>query len=126
MSPVGQDLRYSLRALRKSPGFAAAAVGILTLGIGANTALFSVVDAVLLRPLPFPEPGRMMRLEEAPPPPAASLKAASPADYFDWRGQSHSFAALAAYRGGSFTRTGGAGAPGALGPPPAGALFSLL
>jgi hypothetical protein len=50
--------------------------------------------------LPFPEPGRMTRLEEVPPPPAESSKAASPANYFDWRGQSHSFAALAAYRGG--------------------------
>jgi len=66
MSTVVQDLRYSLRTLRKSPGFSAAAVGILALGIGANTALFSVVDAALLRPLPFPEPGRMMRLEEVP------------------------------------------------------------
>jgi predicted permease len=107
MSTVVQDLRYSLRTLRKSPGFTAAAVGILALGIGANTALFSVVDAVLLRPLPFPEPERIMRLEEAPPPPAESLRAASPADYFDWRAQSHSFAALAAYRGGSLTWTGG-------------------
>src|SRR6185369_2903311 len=108
MSTLGQDLRYSLRTLRKSPGFSAAAVGILALGIGANTALFSVVDAALLRPLPFPEPGRMMRLEEVPPPPAAVFgKAASPANYFDWRGQSHSFAALAAYRGGSLTLTGG-------------------
>ena len=109
MSTLGQDLRYGLRTLRKSPGFAAAAVGILALGIGANSALFSVVDAVLLRPLPFPEPGRMMRLQETPPPPTASLRAASPADYFDWRAQSHSFAALAAYRGGSLTLTGGQG-----------------
>ena len=107
MNTVGQDLRYSLRTLRKSPGFAVAAVGILALGIGANTALFSVVDAALLRPLPFPAPERMMRLEEAPPPPAESFRAASPADYFDWRAQSHSFAALAAYRGGSLTLTGG-------------------
>jgi predicted permease len=108
MNAVGQDLRYSIRTLRKSPGFAAAAVGILALGIGANTALFSVVDAALLRPLPFPEPGRLMRLEEVPPPPAVVFgKAASPANYFDWRGQSHSFAALAAYRGGSLTLTGG-------------------
>jgi predicted permease len=108
MSTLAQDLRYSLRTLRKSPGFAAAAIGILALGIGANTALFSVVDAALLRPLPFPEPGRMMRLEEVPPPPAVVFgKAASPANYFDWRGQSHSFAALAAYRGGSLTLTGG-------------------
>jgi putative ABC transport system permease protein len=108
MSAVGQDLRYSLRTLRKSPGFAAAAVGILALGIGANTALFSVVDAVLLRPLPFPEPGRMMRLQEAPPPPAepGSAGPVSPANYLDWRGQSHAFAALAAYRGGSLTWTG--------------------
>ncbi len=107
MNTVGQDLRYSLRTLRKSPGFTAAVVGILALGIGANTALFSVVDAALLRPLPFPEPGRMMHLEEVPPPPAESTKAASPANYFDWRGQSRSFAALAAYRGGSLTLTGG-------------------
>ena len=107
MTTVGLDLRYSLRTLRKSPGFAAAAIGILALGIGANTALFSVVDAVLLRPLDFPEPERIMRLEEAPPPPAESFRAASPADYFDWRVQSHSFAALAAYRGGSLTLTGG-------------------
>lgn len=62
MSTVAQDLRFSFRTLRKSPGFAAAAVGILALGIGANTALFRLVDAVLLRPLPFPEPGQMMRL----------------------------------------------------------------
>ncbi|HEV7785208.1 MAG TPA: ADOP family duplicated permease, partial [Thermoanaerobaculia bacterium] len=108
MSTVGQDLRYSLRTLCKSPGFAVAAVGILALGIGANTALFSVVDAVLLRPLPFPEPGRMMRLQEAPPPPAEAMRAGpvSPANYLDWRGQSHVFAALAAYRGGSLTLTG--------------------
>jgi hypothetical protein len=86
MNTVGQDLRYSLRTLRKSPGLAAAAVGILALEIGANTALFSVVDAVLRRPLPFPEPGRMMRLQEAPPPPAESGKAVSPANYFDWWG----------------------------------------
>jgi hypothetical protein len=105
MSTVVQDLRYSLRTLRKSPGFTAAAVGILALGIGANTAFFSVVDAVLLRPLPFLEPERIIRLEEAPPPPAESLRAASPADYFDWRVQSHSFAALAAYQGGSLTLT---------------------
>ncbi|HEX4497527.1 MAG TPA: ABC transporter permease [Thermoanaerobaculia bacterium] len=108
MTTVGQDLRYSLRTLRKSPGFAAAAIGILALGIGANTALFSVVDAVLLRPLPFPEPGQVMRLQEAPPPPAEVGRTGpvSPANYLDWRGQSHAFAALAAYRGGSLTWTG--------------------
>src|SRR3954452_13227146 len=116
MSTLGQDLRYGLRTLRKSPGFAAAAVGILALGIGANTALFSLVDAVLLRPLPFPEPGQMMRLQEAPPPPAELGRAGpvSPANYLDWRGQSHAFAALAAFRGGSLILTGGEEAPGGL------------
>jgi predicted permease len=108
METVGQDLRYSLRTLRKSPGFAAAAIGILALGIGANTAIFSVVDAVLLRPLPFPEPGRLMRLQEAPPGgPGMQAGPVSPANYLDWRAQSHVFAALAAYRGTSLTRTGG-------------------
>src|SRR4051794_41898038 len=109
MSTLGQDLRYGLRTLRKSPGFAAAAVGILALGIGANSALFSVVDAVLLRPLPFPEPERMMRLEEAPPPPTASLKAASPADYFDWRGPSPPLPGPGGLPGGSppLSRRGG-------------------
>jgi putative ABC transport system permease protein len=128
MNTVGQDLRYSLRTLRKSPGFAVAAVGILALGIGANTALFSVVDAVLLRPLPFPEPGRMMRLQEAPPPPAESGRAGpvSPANYLDWRGQSHAFAALAAYRGGSLTWTGGQEPEALTAATVAGDFFSVL
>jgi putative ABC transport system permease protein len=108
METVRQDLRYSLRTLRKSPGFAAAAIGILALGIGANTAIFSVVDAVLLRPLPFPEPGRVMRLQEAPPRgPGMQAGPVSPANYLDWRAESHAFAALAAYRGTSLTLTGG-------------------
>src|ERR1700709_1845868 len=128
MNTVGQDLRYSLRALRKSPGFAVAAVGILALGIGANTALFSVVDAVLLRPLPFPEPGRMMRLQEAPPPPAEPGRAGpvSPSNYLDWRGKSHAFAALAAYRGGSLTWTGGQEPEALTAATVAGDFFSVL
>ena len=128
MSTLAQDLRYSLRTLRKSPGFAAAAVGILALGIGANTALFSLVDAVLLRPLPFPEPGRMMRLQEEPPPPAEPGRAGpvSPANYLDWRGQSHAFSALAAYRGGSLTWTGGQEPEALTAATVAGDFFSVL
>ena len=56
-----RDVRYGMAALARDPGFAAVTIGLLALGIGANTAMFSIVDAVLLKPLPFPEPERMVR-----------------------------------------------------------------
>ena len=63
-----KDVRYGLAGLRREPGFACVAVGVLALGIGANTAMFSIFDSVLLKPLPFPEPDRIVRIYEAPTP----------------------------------------------------------
>ena len=63
-----RDVRYGMASLARDPGFAAVTIGLLALGIGANTAMFSIVDAVLLKPLPFPEPERMVRVWETPTP----------------------------------------------------------
>ena len=83
------DLRFALRQLRKSPGFTFVAVLTLALGIGANTAIFSIVNAVLLRPLPYPDADRIMVLNESSGP-GQDYSVALP-DYFDWRNETTSF-----------------------------------
>ena len=83
-----QDVRYAWRALRKSPGFAATALLTLALGIGANTAIFSVVRGVLLEPLPFHEPDRLVRIWHAHPADGFLQGAVSEPDFLDWRAQS--------------------------------------
>ncbi len=90
-----QDLRHAVRALLRRPAFAIVAVATLGLGIGANAALFSVVDAVLLAPLPYPEPERLMQLWESDP--QRPTRSPSPADYLDLRRSSSSFQDLTAY-----------------------------
>jgi putative ABC transport system permease protein len=92
-----QDLRYGLRTLVKSPGFAAVAVLALALGIGASTAIFSVVNAVLLRPLPFTDPERLMMVLSSNPGKGVPKFPASPPDFLDWRAQSRAFEAMAAF-----------------------------
>src|SRR5215468_4911768 len=94
------DVKYGARALLKNPGFATVAVLVLALGIGANTAIFSVVNAVLLRPLAFDQPERLVSLYHIPPPasfPGMTLFAVSPANFLDWRAQAHSFEGMSAY-----------------------------
>jgi len=102
-----QDLRYGIRMLAKSPGFTALAVITLALGIGANTAIFSVINSVLLRPLPFHEPGRLVALwqtESAP----GNFPLTGP-DYLDWQAQNHTLEATSLY---SWERTANASGTG--------------
>src|SRR5579863_8742006 len=109
MMHLGQDIRYGWRALRKNPGFTAVAVLVLALGIGANTAIFSVVNAVLLRALPYNQSDRIVSLYHVPPQasfPGIPLFVVSPANFLDWRAQAHSFEGMAAYGFGRYTLTG--------------------
>jgi len=95
--------------LLKAPGFAAVAIIVLALGIGANTAIFSVVNAVLLRPLPYPQPDRLVQIWHTPPQssfPGLTRFSVSPANYLDWASQSHSFEQMAIYGFAGFNLTG--------------------
>jgi predicted permease len=104
MMTLLQDLKYGFRMLARSPGFTAAAVLTLALGIGANTALFSVVNGVLLNPLPYPEPDRLVSVYSRD----ANYTQASISypNYLDWARDNRSFCALGAYRGDDFNLTG--------------------
>jgi putative ABC transport system permease protein len=109
MRALWQDVRYGLRMLAKSPGFSALVILTLALGIGANTAIFSVVNAVLLRPLPFEEPDRLVQIWHTPPQasfPGIATFSVSPANFLDWRARSQAFEGMSAYGFGQYTLTG--------------------
>ena len=99
-----QDIRYGLRMLAKNPGFSAVAVIALALGIGANTAIFSVVNGVLLQPLPYQDPNRLMRLSETSP--DFGTMAVAYLNFVDWKDQSRSFEGMAAYRWNDYDLSG--------------------
>src|ERR1700722_11614349 len=102
---LAQDLRYGWRTLLKSPGFAAAALFTLALGSGANTAIFSVVYGILLRPLPFRDASRLILLNETTP--RVGNVSVSYPNFQDWRAQSRTFTEMAAVVGIHFNMTGG-------------------
>lgn len=102
---LGQDVRYGLRTLRRSPGFTIIAAATLSLGIGATTAIFTVANTVMFRPLPFQNPQQLVRLWESNPEKGWPTFSASHPNFLDWRSQSTSFERLAAQSNTGFTLT---------------------
>jgi putative ABC transport system permease protein len=107
MDTLLQDLRYSVRRLLKRPGFALVVIATLGLGIGANTAIFSVVKSVLLAPLPYPAPDRLMMVWETKPAANRDRNVVNPQNYLDWQQRNTSFTALGLYTWMTMTLTGG-------------------
>ncbi|MEW6209480.1 MAG: ABC transporter permease [Acidobacteriota bacterium] len=105
MGTFRQDLRYAVRMLLKKPGFTVVAVLTLALGIGANTAIFSIVNAVLLRSLPYPEPDRLVQVWETFRPQDVMVTSISPHNFADWQRENQSFEQLASYSYTTFTLT---------------------
>ncbi|MFZ0922719.1 MAG: ABC transporter permease, partial [Candidatus Acidiferrales bacterium] len=109
LQDLAQDVRHGLRMLRKSPGFTAVAVLTLALGIGANTAIFSVVDALLLRPLPYRNSNQLVMVWEDDLPLGDRHNVVSPANFLDWQAQNHAFDSMAYFADDRANLTGGSG-----------------
>ncbi|MGH9930298.1 MAG: ABC transporter permease, partial [Pyrinomonadaceae bacterium] len=107
MEALFKDIRYGFRSLLKHPGFTAIAVITLALGIGANSAMFSTVNAVLLKPLPYPESERIMLLEGVNPPAGITQSNLSIPDFADWQNQNQAFEQLAGFVSGGSLLTSG-------------------
>jgi putative ABC transport system permease protein len=106
MRGVLRDFRYALRQLRKKPGFTAIAVVTLALGIGASTAIFSAVDTILLRPLPYRQTERLVIVSETLPAMSADEIGVAASEYIDYRDRNRSFSQVASYETGGFNLTG--------------------
>lgn len=126
MSGLFHDVRYAVRQLRKSPGFTAVAVITLALGIGANTTTFSTVNAMLLRPFPFPHLDRIVTIWETVPKQNDFRMSAAPANFRDWNEQAKGFDQLAAVQGWDANLTGGNVAQHVEGVRVTSSFFSLL
>ena len=113
MESVWREFRYALRNLRQNPGFTLVTVATLALGIGANVAIFTVAKSVLLDPLPYPEPERVMLIQEGNPSAGLPRFSVAPLNYLDFHDRNQTFEAMAAVSGASFAFTGG-GQPGRL------------
>ncbi len=112
LESIWLDARYGMRLLKRNPGFCAIVIATLAVGIGANTAIFSVVDGVLLRPLPFANPNRLVRVWESAPSKGFSRNVVNPFNFLDWRERSRSFTEMAAMEGeGGNSNLTGAGEP---------------
>ena len=126
MTSVAQDLRYALRSLARSPGFSAVAIATLALGIGANTAIFSVLDAVLLKPLPYRDPDRVLAIWGSLRRPGSEKIEVSAPELADLRARTRAFESIAAYVEDDLNLTGGGEAERLSGAYVSPEIFSLL